>query len=181
MARAAQGSLTPEVHTLTERVVQDPTIPGNSPLEKIHFVCQHVLKYTPDPIVGEMLVAPWVMARKIWDYRYESSGVQPMGDCDDKTCMEMSMLFNRRMICRAVGACQTEGYPKDQPKQINHVYPEVRFDQNVIGFVMPNLVNDGSVWIPLEPSSPSLTAGQQRPSIIPMARYYAQVDGQAIK
>lgn len=160
--------------------MQDPKIPGNSPLEKIHYVCQHILKYTPDPIIGEMLIAPWVMARKLWDYMYESSGVQPCGDCDDKTMMEMSMLFNRRMIARAVGACQSDGWPQGQAHQINHVFVEVKYDQNVKDFDAP-FDNDGSTWIPLEPSSPSLKCGQQRSTVIPMARYYARVDGQDIK
>lgn len=180
MQRAAEGSLKGEVHVLTQRIVQDPKIPGNSPIEKIHYVCQHVLKYTPDPIIGEMIIAPWVMARWIWDYLYENSGIQPAGDCDCKVTFEMSMLFNRRMICRAVGACQSDGWPKDQPYQINHVYSEVKYDQNVVGFNAP-FPNDGTCWIPLEPSSPSLQCGEQRNTVIPMARYYARVDGQDIK
>lgn len=178
--RAAEGSLKPEVHVLVQRIVQDPNIPGNSPLEKIHHVAQHVVKYTPDPIIGEMIIAPWVMSRWVWDYLYENSGVQPMSDCDCKCTFEMAMLFNRRMICRAVGACQSDNWPKGQPYQINHVYPEVKYDNNVQDF-NAGFINDGSRWLPLEPSSPSMRCGEQRSSVIPMARYYARVDGQDIK
>lgn len=162
---------------LAQRIIQDKDLKGNTPVEKLFYVCQRTLKYHPDPITGEMIIWPAEMARQIWDYLYEGSKVQPMGDCDDKTCIIMALCFNRRFTVRAVGAWQSQYSPNF--KTINHVYPELKVDSQVEGFVRRNpqarVMSDG--WLPMETSSVTLEFGQQRPEVKKIAEYYARVDG----
>lgn len=184
--RAVEGSWCPQVHMLAQRVIQDEKIPGGTPPEKLFYVCQRVIKYHPDPITAEMLIWPQEMARQLWDYMYEGSKVQPMGDCDDKTCMMLAFCFNRRYTAKAVGAWQSQ---YSNVKQINHVYPELKVNDQTAQFIrkalpsMAGAISDyenKNIWIPLETSSTSLSFGQQRKEVVPLKDYIARVDGYEI-
>lgn len=162
---------------LAQRVIQDSKLQGSTSLEKIFYLCQRTLKYHPDPITAEMLIWPQEMARQIWDYLYEGSKVQPMGDCDDKTCILMAMLLNRRYTCKAIGAWQSQ---YSSVRTINHVYVELKADSQSIDQIRKALGNPNiseNSWIPLEPSSLTLPFGKQRAEVYPIKEYIARVDG----
>lgn len=178
---AVEGSWAPQVHILAQRIIQDKNLEGSTPVEKLFYVCQKVLKYHPDPITSEMIIWPAEMARQLWDYLYEGGKVQPMGDCDCKAAIMMALCYNRRFTVRAVGAWQSMYSPNF--KTINHVYPDLKVDSQVAGMVRRNpsakVMSDG--WLPMETSSVTLKFGEQRAEVKPISHYYAKVDGVEIK
>jgi len=178
---AVEGSWSPQVHMLAQRIIQDPKLEGSTPVEKLFYVCQKVIRYHPDPITAEMIIWPKEMARQIWDYLYEGSKVQPMEDCDGKCTMMLALCFNRRYTARAVGAWQSQYAPNQ--KTINHVYPELKVDSQVEDFVRKNpaVMRTSDGWVPMETSSTTLKFGEQRKTVVPMTRYYARVDGVEIR
>lgn len=156
---AVEGSLNPYIKALAERVISDRNIPGKDEVEKVFYVAQKSYKYHKDPVTGEVVVAPWVAAEKLWDFLYERKH-QPIGDCDDKTTFLMAMLLHLGYKTFAVGAWQTE---YSNYEIINHVYPMFK--------------DKDGMWYPLEPSSLRLKAREQSKAVIPLKRYVAEIDG----
>jgi len=172
----------------------------------IFKVVQQDIEWHRDPATGERIYTPDLLAKKLILYRWpeavriykdlldvdpgegEEMGYKPKGDCDDKACLLMSMLLNRGHISRAVAAWQSlippyPGCPDPQNerwRRINHVYVEVKIPASRVASI-GGTVDQGFKWLPLEPSSATLSAFSQHPAVKPVAYYYAKVDSKVIK
>lgn len=165
---ALQGSLSPQVKklgddistTIIDQLRRQGRAADYKAIEipkEIFRIAQKVIEYTPDPITGESITAPWVMAEKVWDHLNEGRP-RPAGDCDDKTTFLAAMLLNRRFPVRIIAAWQSA---ITKQRTVNHVYPEVKIGDN---------------WLPLEPSSKSLPFGKQSDDVKRIKIFWLSTD-----
>jgi len=153
------------------------------------FYCvQNRVEWHRDPITGEKIYQPPLLARRVLKFVNGYVAYPPKGDCDDKACLLMCLLLNRGHAARAVGAWQSlippyQGCPDPQNpkwKRINHVYIEVK-DPGRQRIVDGGTVQRTGGWLPLEPSSESLPPFKQNPAVIPIVNFYATVDEKVIR
>lgn len=161
---------------ITERIVSNGNNKSHIHYHEIHPGISNAYVASIEPI-GKKKVCDITVADT---HNFVTRDGVILHQCDDKSCMLMALLFNRRYPCRAVGAWQSEAMPMH--KQINHVYPEVKLGVNQQGLIDETGAEvEGERWVPMEPSSSTLKFGQQRPTVVPLKYYYARIDGQAIQ
>jgi len=72
------------------------------------FYCvQNRVEWHRDPITGEKIYQPPLLARRVLKFVNGYVAYPPKGDCDDKACLLMCLLLNRGHAARAVGAWQS--------------------------------------------------------------------------